>query len=146
MTGNANQMQDKKGDSPAASGSPSAKVLVVDDEEYVRTMLASMLEDMGYSVVEAADGDAGLAAFKAADGAIIACVLDLTMPGMAGMELLGHIRDIDARVPVILVSGYSRHEVRQQEAKSANISFLQKPFTMEQFKSIMAVQLADASD
>ncbi|MBO6556291.1 MAG: response regulator [Pseudomonadales bacterium] len=117
------------------------RVLVVDDEDYVRSILRGMLEKMGFEAVEAEDGDKGLAAFNAEDGQIVACVIDLTMPGMAGMELLDHIRCLDDKVPVLLVSGYSRHEVRQQEAKSTNISFLQKPFTMEQFQKAMESQL-----
>ena len=63
------------------------------------------------------------------------------MPRMAGMELLDHIRKLDEKVPVLLVSSYSRHEVRQQEAKSTNVSFLQKPFTMDQFNKAMEAQL-----
>ena len=118
------------------------KVLVVDDEDYVRSILRGMLEKMGFEAVEAEDGDKGLAAFNAADGQIVACVIDLTMPGMAGMELLDHIRRLDDKVPVLLVSGYSRHEVRQQEAKSTNISFLQKPFTMDQFQKAMESQFS----
>jgi len=57
------------------------------------------------------------------------------------MELLDRIRKLDEKVPVLLVSGYARHEVRQQEAKSPNISFLQKPFTMDQFKKAVEAQL-----
>ena len=117
------------------------KVLVVDDEDYVRGILRGMLENMGYQPVEAEDGDQGLAAFRADDDQFVACIIDLTMPGMAGMELLEHIRKLDDKVPVLLVSGYSRHEVRQQEAKSPNISFLQKPFTLDQFKEAMESQV-----
>ncbi len=116
------------------------KVLIVDDEDYVRGVLRSMLESMGYEPIDAENGDQGLAAFTAANGQIVACIIDLSMPGMAGMELLDHIRELDDTVPVLLVSGYSRHEVRQQEAKSTNISFLQKPFTMDQFKKAMDAQ------
>lgn len=117
------------------------KVLVVDDEDYVRGILRGMLEHMGFEAIEAEDGDKGLAAFSAGSGQFTACVVDLTMPGMAGMELLDHIRKLDDKVPVLLVSGYSRHEVCQQEAKSTNVSFLQKPFTMDQFKKAMEAKL-----
>jgi len=119
-----------------------SKVLIVDDEIYVREILREMLERMGFEVVEASNGDQGLAAFGSDHGDIVACVIDLTMSGMSGLELLGHVRELDSTVPVILVSGYSRPEVRQQEAKSRNISFLQKPFTLVQFKNILERQLA----
>lgn len=118
------------------------KVLVVDDEDYVRGILRGMLENMGYEPVEAENGDQGLATFSAESNQFVACIIDLTMPGMAGMELLEHIRKLNDAVPVLLVSGYSRHEVRQQEAKSSNISFLQKPFTMDQFQQAMRAHIS----
>ena len=121
----------------SSSGIPSAdgnggKVLVVDDEDYVRGILGKMLEAMGYTVVEAHDGIKGLELFEA-NTDLVACVVDLTMPGMAGMELLSRIQEIRSDIPVLLMSGYSRLEVRQQEARSSQVRFLQKPFTMEQF-------------
>jgi two-component system cell cycle sensor histidine kinase/response regulator CckA len=123
--------------------SPKGKVLVVDDEEYVRGILATMLGSMGFESVEAKNGDEGLAAFTNTGDKFIACVIDLTMQGMGGMELLERIREVDPEVPVVLVSGYSPLEVRQKEAKSANISFLQKPFTLDQFRSSINAQLAE---
>ena len=124
-------------------GSAKGKVLVVDDEEYVRGILASMLGSMGLESVEAKNGDEGLAAFTNTGDTFIACVIDLTMQGMGGLELLERIREVDSEVPIVLVSGYSPHDVRQKEAKSANISFLQKPFTLEQFRSSMTAQLSE---
>ena len=111
------------------------KVLVVDDEEYVRGIVSTMLEDLGYEAVEACDGDQGLKAFEHSSHEFAACIIDLTMPGMAGLELLELIRAKDASFPGLLVSGYARHEVRQREASATSVSFLQKPFTMAQFKS-----------
>lgn len=121
------------------------EVLVVDDEEYVRSILRGMLENMGFEAIEAIDGQQGLETFDEHREDIVACVIDLTMPGMAGMELLGKIRELNSSVPVLLVSGYSRHEVREQEAKSPYLSFLQKPFTLEQFRIAMDAQLSLAS-
>lgn len=121
------------------------KVLVVDDEDYVRNILRGMLESMGFETIEACDGDSGLSAFDEGSEDIVACVIDLTMPGMAGMELLGRIRKLSSTMPILLVSGYSRHEVREQEAKSPYLSFLRKPFTMEQFRSAIDEQLAAAN-
>ncbi len=70
-------------------------------------------------------------------------MIDLTMQGMGGMELLERIRVVGPEVPVVLVSGYSPYEARKKEAKSVNVSFLQKPFTLDQFRSSMTAQLSD---
>ena len=124
-----------------AQSSAAGSVLVIDDEDYVRGIVRQMLESMQYDVVEAADAFAGLEILRS-EQSLVACVLDLTMPGMSGMELLATIQDEKPGLPVLLVSGYSRHEVRQQEARSDLVSFLQKPFTHEQFKVAMEAQLA----
>jgi DNA-binding NtrC family response regulator len=120
----------------------NSKVLVVDDEAYVRGLLKDMLDIMGLNVIEADDGLAGMAAFNAETSDISACVIDLAMPGMTGMELLKRIRQAGSTVPVMLIGGYARHEVRQTEARSSNVVFLQKPFSFEQFQSTMEQQLA----
>ena len=118
------------------------QVLIVDDEDYARELLITMLEEMGFEVVIARDGFEGLDVFSAAAASFRACIVDLNMPGMAGLELLDRIRERDTDVPVLLVSGYSRHEVRQKEAQSGNVSFLQKPFTRDQFQSAFQARLA----
>ncbi len=118
------------------------KVLIVDDEEYAREVLEKMLDSLEYEVISAKDGFDGLDAFQAESEGISACVIDLTMPGMAGMELLEKIRDINQMVPILLVSGYTRHEVKQKEARAGNIAFLQKPFTKRQFQDALEARLA----
>ena len=120
---------------------PARKVLIVDDEDYVREILGEMIADLGLEAVQAEDGDRGLAAFEASRADFVACVIDLTMPGMSGLELLARVRKLDSGIPILLVSGYSRHEVRQQEAKSPNLTFLQKPFTPDQFREALNEQL-----
>ena len=117
------------------------KILVVDDEDYVRRILRGMIESMHLEVVEAVDGFAGLDLLRSGTD-FAACVLDLTMPGMSGMDVLSCIQEEKPEMPVLLVSGYSRHEVRQEQAKSSLVSFLQKPFTVEEFRVAMEAQLA----
>lgn len=135
-------MSDDVSQNVLSTGHANGRVLVVDDEEYAREVLSDILGSLGYEVLVAKDGFDGLATFESATEKIQACVIDLTMPGMAGLELLERIRDIDAEVPILLVSGYTRHEVRQKEAKSGNVSFLQKPFTKGQFKDALDARLA----
>lgn len=117
------------------------KILIVDDEPYVRELMRGMIENMGLDVIEAEDGAVGLEAFRMKEAEIKLCVLDLTMPGIGGAELLSHIREISTEVPVLLISGYSQQEVRNRGLDSPNVHFLQKPFTFGQFKSAIREQL-----
>jgi DNA-binding NtrC family response regulator len=80
-----------------------AKVLIVDDEELIRLNLRMLLEDLGYSVIEAANGREGLDAFDREGPDLI--LADLRMPVMDGFSMIAGIREKSAETPVIVVSG-----------------------------------------
>ncbi len=79
-----------------------ATILVVDDSPVCRTMIADALREIGHKVLQAADGQQGIAAYEAHRPDCV--VTDLLMPGVDGHQLLGHIRGIDGRIPVIVLS------------------------------------------
>src|SRR5512136_2879197 len=83
--------------------SQPAKVLIVDDEELIRLNLRMLLEDLGYSVVEAADGREGLDAFDREGPDLI--LADLRMPVMDGLSMIAGLREKSTETPVIVVSG-----------------------------------------
>lgn len=79
------------------------KVLTVDDDEFVREILAAYLEDSGFEVLQAENGRLGLEAFRQEKPDLV--MLDLRMPEMDGLEVLGYITKESPDTPVILVSG-----------------------------------------
>jgi len=79
------------------------KVLTVDDDEFVREILVAYLEDSGYDVLQAENGRLGLETFRREKPDLV--MLDLRMPEMDGLEVLGHITKESPDTPVILVSG-----------------------------------------
>ena len=81
----------------------SRKVLTVDDDEFVREILAAYLEDSGYEVLQAENGRLGLETFRREKPDLV--MLDLRMPEMDGLEVLGYITKESPDTPVILVSG-----------------------------------------
>lgn len=89
----------------------NSRILVVDDEEEVRDFLHDVLEDEGYEVVEAANGQDGLKAFFDCKPALV--LSDITMPLMDGWQLLSRIREV-SETPVILLTGLGKepHAVR----------------------------------
>jgi signal transduction histidine kinase len=88
---------------PARRG---AKVLLVDDEELVRTATADMLRDIGYIVVETASASQALSAIRGGVDADI-LVSDYLMPGMTGGQLIAELRAAGNRIPALLVTGYA---------------------------------------
>jgi signal transduction histidine kinase len=110
------------------------KIMVVDDEESVRAVTGRLLERLGYSVVEAADGAAALELLAAGEQRISCVLLDLTMPGMNGEELLRHLRQVRPTLPVVVMSGYSEEELSQRLAGLHPNGILHKPFTLDKLR------------
>jgi two-component system CheB/CheR fusion protein len=104
-------------------------ILVVDDEDLVRKMARFTLERYGYTVEVASDGPEGCACFAARPYEFSAVLLDLTMPGMTGEDVLRRIREIRQDVPVVLSSGYAEKEAVQRFEDFGLAGFLQKPYT-----------------
>ena len=113
----------------------SAKhVLLVDDEEGVRRVGERILATLGIHTRTAASGPEALAELEQGPGRFGLVLLDLTMPGISGAELIPHIRRLDPEVPIVLMSGY-----RGAEAPIADdsVPFLQKPFTLERLAAVV---------
>jgi len=99
-------------------------VLVVDDHPMVRAQMRRSLELRGFIVVDAEDGQSCLDRLE--QRAVDLILLDMTMPGLAGPDLLRTIRSRGVRVPVVLTSGYTL-SAEALEAGSFQ-AFLQKPY------------------
>jgi PAS domain S-box-containing protein len=104
-------------------------VLIVDDEEIVRTAARHTLLRYGYQSIPAQDGEAALQAYKNCPGKVALVLLDLTMPVMSGEETLRQLQMIDPKVKVLLTSGYNEVEAVQRFAGKGLAGFIQKPYT-----------------
>ena len=117
-------------------GDPSiGRVLLVDDDEEVATLVGEMLEHLGYRVTHAASAAAALSTL--ANGCRVDVVFsDVMMPGgMNGVELAREIRTRDFGVPVLLTSGYA--EAAQQSAAAEGVLVLAKPYRLEELATAM---------
>lgn len=114
----------------------SGTVLVVDDEDVVRSLARNTLERFGYKVLTAHGGSEALEILRERGGEIKAILLDVTMPGMNGEETFQQLRMLRNDVPVILSSGHTEREAEERvawnEAIAAPAGFLQKPYTASQ--------------
>ncbi|KQM69982.1 PAS domain-containing hybrid sensor histidine kinase/response regulator [Sphingomonas sp. Leaf20] len=101
----------------------AATVLLVDDEELVRSATAEMLRDIGYSVIELASASQALSAIRSGIDADI-LVSDYVMPGMTGGQLINELRATGVRIPTLLVTGYAA----TGEDVPGDVTRLAKPF------------------
>ena len=112
-------------------------VLVVDDEESVRTVACRMLHHMGFKTLVACDGREALRQFRRHGEQITCVLLDLTMPQMNGEQTFLEMRRLKPDVKVVLCSGYNEQDATQQLAGKGLASFVQKPFSLEVLESAM---------
>ena len=113
---------------PAADPPARPLILLVDDEAAVRRLAEMMLKKLGYEVTPVASGAAAVDAFRADPTAFRAVMLDLTMPGMSGADVLAAVRAVRPAVPVVLTSGYTAEAVPLLAGGPTR--FLQKPFAL----------------
>jgi signal transduction histidine kinase/ligand-binding sensor domain-containing protein/CheY-like chemotaxis protein len=115
----------------------AAVVLVVDDQEDVRSFCAALLRSQGYAVREASDAESALAAV-ARDGPPDLLLTDIVMPGLSGLELAATLRERAPALAVLLMSGYT--EIPEEES-STDQPILPKPFTPEQLAASVHLAL-----
>jgi YesN/AraC family two-component response regulator len=96
-------------DEPRDCGSTKTTVLLVDDEEELRDLLAILLNDLGFDVIQAGDGDTAFELYKKAHPPIV--LTDIKMPGMDGIELLRKVKTEDKDTEVIMISGHGDMDI-----------------------------------
>lgn len=116
---------------PLASSGGSETILVVEDQEQLRTFIEVVLESYGYRVLCAADGLEAIRMAEQHTGAIHLLLTDVVMLGVNGRELARRICDIRSETRVIFMSGYSEGTIARRGILSPGLEFLQKPFTPE---------------
>jgi len=128
------------------AGTRSGQVLVMDDEEIVRTIAGEMLAALGHEVVLAERGETALEKFLAAREAgrpFDIVILDLTIRGgMGGAETVRRLLEIDPAVKAVVSSGYSEDAVTSAFREHGFRAFLKKPYRLEDLKATLAALLS----
>jgi two-component system KDP operon response regulator KdpE len=106
------------------------RILVIDDEPPIRRFLRTSLSAQGYSVLEAEDGETGLALLRR--NAVDAVILDLGLPGMDGLEVLRRTREQGSSVPVIVLSSRDDEKGKVAALDNGADDYVTKPFGMEE--------------
>jgi len=114
----------------------SGTVLLVDDEETIRSLGSEMLNELGYQVVTAEDGRQGVDIFKARED-ISTVILDLTMPHMDGVQCFKELRQIRPDIKIILSSGFNEQEVMQRFVGKSLEGFIQKPYKLSSLRDVL---------
>jgi PAS domain S-box-containing protein len=129
------QAEGMVGSAPAAATAEilprgSETILLVEDEEALRTLARNCLESQGYCVLEAADGKAAMATAEKHSGPIELLLTDVIMPGMNGRHLADRLTELRPAIKVLYLSGYASDLIAQYGVLDPEILLLEKPFTL----------------
>ncbi|HQV54459.1 MAG: sigma-54-dependent Fis family transcriptional regulator [Chitinophagaceae bacterium] len=102
-----------------------ADILIIDDEKAIRKTLTEILSFEGYKIDEAADGEEGLKKFKEKTFDLVLC--DIKMPKMDGIEFLEKAGEVNADVPIIMISGHGNIETAVEAVKKGAYDYISKP-------------------
>ena len=119
-----------------------AKLLIVEDDESVRTLAARALERAGHSIDIAADGAQGLAMISAARGGYDLVVSDIRMPEMDGIEMAIAASRLFPDMKILLMTGYADQRERAEELNGIILDVVQKPFTLAEIRARVEKALA----
>jgi PAS domain S-box-containing protein len=107
----------------------SETILVVEDEESVRTLTGTLLQQSGYTVLEAKNGPHAIELARQHSGAIHLLLTDVVMPGMSGSKVAEELAQMCPEVKVVFMSGYTGFSVTDRGLMDAKVTLLAKPFS-----------------
>ncbi|RUV71845.1 MAG: response regulator [Mesorhizobium sp.] len=119
-----------------------AKLLIVEDDESVRTLAARALERAGHMIDIAADGAQGLALIRAARGGYDLVVSDIRMPEMDGIQMAKAAASLFPAMKILLMTGYADQRERAEELNGVIVDVVQKPFTLAEIRARVEQALA----
>jgi two-component system nitrogen regulation response regulator NtrX len=105
------------------------RILVIDDEAAIRDSLRMILEYEGYDFVGAATGEEGIGVVERE--AVDLVFLDIKMPGMDGLEVIGRLKKVAESLPVVMISGHATVATAVEATKLGAFDFVEKPLTTE---------------
>lgn len=129
------------GSAPSAKG--SGTILLVDDEEALRTIGSALLESMGFSAMTAANGREALDIYRERGSGIDLILMDLIMPEMGGIETYHELRKVAPTVPIVISSGYSVGEVSEL-MNDEYAGVIQKPYRPDRLQEVLMKLLRTA--
>ncbi len=113
----------------------NSKIIVIDDQEIMRESLETALTDCGYSVDSFASGVDALERVRKISPDLV--ITDIRMPEMDGMEVLRNVKDVDATIPVIVITAYGTVENAVKAMKAGAEDYIMKPFKVEEIEIVV---------
>ncbi|AIQ10702.1 response regulator [Paenibacillus durus] len=119
------------------------KVLIVDDQNGIRILLMEVFNSEGYTTLQAANGKAALDIVRSDCPDLV--LLDMKIPGMDGLEILKHIKEINSGVKVIMMTAYGELDMIKEATKLGALMHFTKPFDIDEMRVAVNLHLRTGS-
>ncbi|HEY7415708.1 MAG TPA: response regulator [Ktedonobacteraceae bacterium] len=106
-------------------------ILLVEDDPDIQLVVTTVLQDVGYTVIVAGDGEEGILLFEAHTTSIALVIADIMMPKMKGRQFQDQVRKLRTDIKVLVISGYQEMDLKRRDLLEARSTFLQKPFDLD---------------
>lgn len=123
-----------------------ARILIVEDDESVRTFTARAIAAGGHAVETAEDGDLGLTTIRAAQGGYDLVLSDIRMPAMDGIEMAKRAAEEFPGLKILLMTGYAEQRERAADVERIVIDVVAKPFSLNDIRNRVSQALAMATE
>lgn len=115
------------------------KVLIVDDQNGIRILLVEVFSSEGYETFQAANGKAALEIVKMHSPDLV--LLDMKIPGMDGLEILKHIKQMNPDIKVIMMTAYGELDMIKEATDLGALMHFTKPFDIDEMRQAVNMQL-----
>lgn len=117
------------------------KVLIVDDQNGIRILLMEVFNSEGYATFQAANGKIALDIVRSESPDLV--LLDMKIPGMDGLEILKHLKEIDPDIKVIMMTAYGELDMIKEATKLGALMHFTKPFDIDEMRVAVNTHLRD---
>lgn len=127
-SGSVEEQAPREGETRTGDGET---ILLVEDDPDIQLLVTTVLQDAGYTVIVAGDGEEGVSLFEAHGPSIALVIADIMMPKMKGRQFQEQVCRLRADIKVLVVSGYQEMDLKRRDLLEARSTFLQKPFDLD---------------
>ncbi len=117
------------------------KVLIVDDQNGIRVLLVEVFSNEGYQTFQASNGRLALDIVRAESPDLV--LLDMKIPGMDGLEILKHIKEINSEIKVIMMTAYGELDMIKEATDLGALMHFTKPFDIDELRTAVNRQMGN---
>jgi len=111
------------------------RILVIEDDEEMRSLLEDFIEGEGYGVESVEDGSEGFRKLAKENFDLI--VTDIRMPGLNGLDILPGLKQIQPSIPIIVITAFGSEEVQRRALERGADAYLEKPLQLDQLRTLI---------